>query len=133
MEVSVPIPIDDEGFLMRQCDACSRRFKWLPEDDAEPPLDGLYGCPYCRARRDSDAWFTDEQVEYLEWHGGQAALSELSEAGFRVEAAPAPAPPDDDPTMVRVDFLCHPDEPAKVYPEWPGNQPVFCLICGDPA
>jgi hypothetical protein len=127
----VSIPLDPDGFLRRECQACLRQFKWLPSADSYPPADGFYGCPYCKARAD-DFW-TSQQREYLVWTAGQEALRELESGGFKVEGSPPPLPPVDPADMERVDFTCHPDEPVKVYAGWVSSQPVYCIICGTQA
>jgi hypothetical protein len=48
-----------------------------------------------------------------------------------VSRSPRPAilpVPDEPNDMRRVDFRCHPAEPAKVLESW--TEPVHCLICG---
>jgi hypothetical protein len=50
IELGVPLPLDSDGFLRRECPTCEREFKWLPaqgEAEATPPADGGYFCPYC--------------------------------------------------------------------------------------
>jgi hypothetical protein len=49
VELSIPFPLDDDGFLRRECPTCDREFKWLPahdETEATPPPAGGYFCPY---------------------------------------------------------------------------------------
>lgn len=125
------ISLDSDGFLRRQCQACSREFKWLPSESSDPSPDGGYGCPYCRARAE-DFW-TDEQRSYLAGQAGKVFLGHLKTEGWSVEGHPLPAEPHEPDDMVRVDFGCHSTEPVKVYEEWAGSQPVYCIVCGGPA
>lgn len=133
MEMEVPIPLDPDGFLRRECLACNRKCKWLPSDGSEAPPDGLYGCPYCQIRSSPDSFWTEEQVDYLAFVGGQAVLKELESSFMKVESAPPPPTPTDPGDMESVQFGCHPQEPVKVYDGWPQSQPVYCLICGTKA
>lgn len=74
---------------------------------------------------------TTEQGEYLTWVASQEALKELEHHGFKTEANPPPPLPVDVGDMTRVDFVCHPDEPVKVYDDWADNQSVYCIVCGE--
>jgi len=144
------IPLDDGGFLRRECPHCEREFKWRPdEDDADPhdavsmPEDG-YACPYCAGRAPAH-WWTAPQLEHAE----QLAASEIlgpelkklerradprSMISFevKVDVPGAPAPIAEEPNdRRRVVFACHPSEPVKVLEDWAGH--VHCLICATPA
>jgi hypothetical protein len=149
--LSFSIPLDDDGFLRRECPHCEREFKWCPDpEDAAPessvpmPEDG-YACPYCAGRAGADAWWTKPQLEHAE----QLAASEILgpelkklerrpdprsmiSLSVKVDVPGAPEPIADDPNdMRRVDFVCHPAEPVKVLEDWTGD--VYCLICATPA
>jgi hypothetical protein len=61
MDIRVPIPLDEEGFVRRQCSKCRWEFKWHygpanEEAEAEPSA-AVYYCPLCGepAPSDSDA------------------------------------------------------------------------------
>lgn len=129
MELAVPIPLDPDGFLRRECPSCHRAFKWLPRENSEPTHDGLYGCPYCRSREED--FMTAAQIEYLTWVAGQEAMREIEQHGFKVESDPPPPLPIDSGDMERIDLRCHPDEPVKVYEEWIDTQAVYCIVCGE--
>ena len=62
-QVSVPIPLDDEGMLGRSCpaDGCSRYFKIKPGTGLDTDL---CHCPYCGQAADASAFATEEQVQY---------------------------------------------------------------------
>lgn len=142
------IPLDDDGFLRRECPNCEREFKWLSSEGtdakAETPDSAGNYCPYCGLQAPVDAWWTKEQLEHM-----QAIVSgemigpeleklkktlESSSGGFLKISAEisTPEPPTSEMTesddMDRVDFPCHPSEPLKVAETW--NDPVYCLICG---
>lgn len=140
-EISVSIPLDNDGFLRRECPTCEREFKWLPSDNSYEPEPGGYFCPYCQIQADTDHWLTKPQAEYVGAIGLREVagplLDDLDRSMRRMGGSvkrdlpdePAELTEDDD--MRRVDFACHPDEPVKVLDEW--AKPVHCLICGQPA
>jgi hypothetical protein len=139
---TVTLSIDDDGFLRRECPSCEREFKWLHGEQGEPVPEGGYHCPYCDGRSE-DGWWTRPQLAHIQAkvaaHGEELVHNELKEleksssafmkvtvSGSRGRAIPpVPAEPND---MTRVDFVCHPTEPAKVLDSW--ANPVHCLICG---
>jgi len=152
--LGMTVPLDADGFLRRECPTCEREFKWLPnaEDEAastEVPYGGGYFCPYCAIQAPLDSWFTPTQIQLAEnivatevvgpmlkdftrdlknigrRSGGLLRVSVTSEAPDEMDAL---TEADD---MRRVDFLCHPAEPIKVFDEW--DRQVHCLICGEPA
>jgi hypothetical protein len=50
VSLSVPMPLDPDGFLRRECPTCERQFKWMAateEDEGTPQPEGGYYCPYC--------------------------------------------------------------------------------------
>jgi hypothetical protein len=150
-EMSMAIPLDDEGFLLRECPTCEREFKWLASSDgaeSEPVPDGGYYCPYCGIQAPEDAWWTTEQLAAAEnkmmrdvvgpeLKRFQRDLGKLgrSSGGLvsfkpgRIDL-PSEANPlvDSSDDMERVDFGCHPKEPVKVLSSW--SQDLYCLICG---
>ena len=149
MEVSISIPIDDDGFLRRQCPRCGRVFKWhhgptpeRPDDFVDPPL---YYCPYCGSPAGHDEWFTEEQREYMLGRAAGPAMLEVTDAleriarsasgsflkvSVRSSGEPEPPVPLVEPNdMTAVASPCHPWEPVKVADEW--QQPLHCLVCGE--
>ena len=143
--LSISIPVDDDGFLRRECPNCELEFKWRPTPEGEkgePMPDAGYACPYCAARAKSDRWWTKAQAEYV----GALAMSEivgpeleglerdadpdaLISFEIRVDKPERPAPLGPEPSdMKRVDFECHPGEPIKIDSDWQSE--VHCIICG---
>lgn len=149
IRVPVSLPLDNEGFLRRECPTCEQEFKWYyhgeGSDDAEHV--DQYFCPRCGDAAGTDKWWTPAQLEYVHGIAGPAmdqvvndmlddAFKPLRNSKFikvkrtgRVSFdTPTPDPlvePDD---MVIVESPCHPNEPVKV-PEDAAAR-VFCLICG---
>lgn len=133
----MPLPLDPEGFLRRECPACERELKWRATADGREAIDppeGGYFCPYCAAQASADGWWTKAQLEAARAHAYQESFKPYLEnrfggSGFRLdlkEELPAPSLAESN-DMRRVDFVCHP-EPVKVLEEWDG--PVHCPLCG---
>jgi len=62
---SIPINIDDDGYLGRECPECEEYFKITPGTgitEGEPPCH----CPYCGHCADQDQFFTNAQIKYAE-------------------------------------------------------------------
>jgi endogenous inhibitor of DNA gyrase (YacG/DUF329 family) len=154
MEISVAIPLDEDRFLMRECPACEREFRWhlseeespeqsAEEEDVAEEQRELY-CPYCGKQSAPDNWFTEAQIEFLQANAMHEIGPQLDgifggmerDSGFlRVEVdgsldpgKPEPLEEDLAKEARRVDFSCHPEEPVKVDPGW--EKPIHCLICG---
>ncbi|MEO6998737.1 MAG: hypothetical protein ABI112_11690 [Terracoccus sp.] len=146
IEVSVPIPLDDDGFLRRQCPSCDRQFKWYPdqEDASNTEPADQYFCPLCGAAAGVDEWSTPEQAQYAIHSAGptldqcvQDAIADVLKGGGALRFEPNPnfslELPDPEPLtepndMTAVIPPCHPREPVKV-PE-DATSRVHCLICG---
>jgi hypothetical protein len=153
-ESSIPIdlPLDADGFLRRECPTCERQFKWWPtpppEESSEEAQEApeAYYCPYCHEPANPGAWWTKEQLEYVQrlavaevlrpevrrFKNDMERINRRSQGQIRFDVSSPPlsrpeslTEPDD---MVRVDLPCHPEEPTKVDGGWDGE--VACLICG---
>lgn len=147
MRLSAELPLDDDGYLRRQCPRCERVFKWhhseATDEDATPPE--AYFCPYCGEPSPLDQWYTDEQVDYLQALVANEAMRMLeAELGPTVDEinrskgivqikldvphANPPEPLFEDDDMVAVEPPCHPEEPLKLLEDW--DDLIHCLICG---
>lgn len=145
--MSVPVPLDEEGFVRRECPTCEREFKWLPTENSDPPPPAGYHCPYCGVQAQPDGWLTKAQVELIhtkvnrevvgpamqDFGRSLRRIAQSSGGLIRAELKGPDIPPASDPLteqndMRRVDFPCHPEEPLKVLDDW--SHPVYCLICG---
>jgi hypothetical protein len=145
---SISLPLDDDGFLRRECPQCSQQFKWhngptaeRPPGEVDPPV---YFCPLCGDSATPDQWWTQEQIAFIQEAGmGQAyrEISDILESTFRGTrgmtykrgSSDEPEPPStlQEPNdMIIVAPPCHPWEPIKVPKESIGQ--VHCLICGAP-
>jgi hypothetical protein len=143
---SVSIPLDDDGFLRRQCPHCNGQFKVhhgptpdRPADYVDPPV---YHCPVCGESAGLDQWWTEEQLEYAQGVAMGPILRDLSdELGRSMRGVrgiefkpgridePEPPPALQEPNdMVMVISPCHSWEPVKV-PQI-AVASVFCLLCG---
>jgi len=90
IELRIELPLDDGGFLRRECPLCRREFKvlvgaeelddlashglesfLLDEDTDETEQDPQHvegpqlTCPYCGQQAESDNWWTEEQLAYV--------------------------------------------------------------------
>jgi hypothetical protein len=68
IRVSVEIPVDDDGFMRRECPSCERQFKWFAhgaEDPGAIPAD-QYFCPLCGVPAGTDQWSTQQQIDYAQ-------------------------------------------------------------------
>ena len=151
MTLGIPVPLDSDGFLRRECPTCEREFKQLPNttEDAgvEKPSDGGYFCPYCGIQAPDGSWFTKAQLKFAQSMVIMEAVGPLlkdfareansigRDSGGMVRMSARYEPPDKlDPLtetddMQRVNFECHPSVTIKVLDEW--GHSVYCLICGE--
>lgn len=139
------VPLDDDGFLRRECPTCEREFKWFnsPDGEGEPVPDGGYYCPYCQVQAPADAWWTQEQLQLAENRAARDILgpeldrtsrdfNRRNQGGFLRLSMNYEKPDEMEPLveandMRRVDFDCHGKEPLKVLDNW--TRPVHCMIC----
>lgn len=143
---SISLPLDEDGFLRRECPTCEREFMWfVSEEGAQAEVaDEGYFCPYCGVQAPLDGWWTKSQlaqatgIAYEEvvrpaMEGFKRNVERSSSGGF-VQARVDLSHPDAEPelteadNMRRVDFPCHSSEPLKVVQGW--TRPLYCLICG---
>ena len=144
---SIQLPLDDDGFLRRECLHCSQQFKWHHGPTAERPSGEVdlpvYFCPRCGVSAAPDQWFTQEQIAYMEEAMSGPLFREASDAieeafrgvkGVTIKrnSSDEPEPPtalQEPDDMIIVAPPCHPWEPVKVPDEATGE--VHCLICGE--
>ena len=69
-EVNVPINVDDEGMIGRECLECKKYFKIKPGTGL--PTDHCH-CPYCDYQGNANTFYTQEQLEY----GQSVALNKV--------------------------------------------------------
>jgi len=63
IQISINIPLDDEGMLGRECLKCKRYFKLKPGTGL--PTDYCH-CPYCEYEGKADTFWTPAQIKYAE-------------------------------------------------------------------
>lgn len=145
MDVEIPISLDSDGFLRRECPGCVRQFKCFhgrhpdaPDSYEEPDVDPT--CPYCGHSAGPDTWWTPAQADYLgdaAVHAAGPGLDDMlgeafSGPGMSYEPARRGSPPEPPPEpddMVVWEPPCHPWEPVKVE----GAPGRFCFVCGEQA
>ena len=147
IEVSIEMPLDEDGFLRRECPTCEQQFKWYAHEAGDPDAEPAdqYFCPLCGAGSSVDDWNTPDQVEhalnaagptldrYLQDSVADALKGIKGMAGFKPNRAfslelPDPEPLSEPNDMTAVVPPCHPNEPVKVPDDSLGR--VYCLICG---
>jgi len=149
MDIPISLPIDNDGFLRRECPTCLRQFKWhhgpANEEAEQQPAAETYYCPLCGQPAGMDSWWTREQLEYAQGVAFPAAMRELDDElgrmfkGMnskhvkvtrkgRLETPDEPMPLTEPDDMGIVTSPCHGFEPVKVPDSEPG--PYFCLVCG---
>ena len=66
VQMNIPVPVDKDGFLDRQCphDECSLRFKVNGECWSRRTTPNAF-CPLCGHEDKSGKWFTAEQAKYF--------------------------------------------------------------------
>jgi uncharacterized Zn finger protein (UPF0148 family) len=82
VRVSIPISMDDEGYLDRRCPSldCGAEFKVLAEDWRNKVRDEVVYCPVCRFQAVSTEWNTPEQGQYIEKVAGKYLHDRLNKA-----------------------------------------------------
>lgn len=144
---SVSVPVDDDGYLRRECPTCERQFKWHVGPTGDRPSDAtdlaVYSCPLCGENAEPDQWWTQEQLDYVQAAAAGPIMEELNEElrkalsgsyglfEVTVESDRAPGPPaaiHEPNDLVIVQSPCHPWEPVKIPDDW--NDTLHCLICG---
>ena len=148
VRISVSMPLDDDGFLRRECPTCEQEFKWFHhvEDDGDAEVVSQYFCPLCGEPSAPDTWWTPTQLEYAQRSagpeldrlvqdsindafGGLKSLTYTPNSNFSLDI-PTPDPLIEPNDMTIVEPPCHPNEPLKV-PE-PSLDRIYCLVCGEP-
>lgn len=147
-ELEINLPLDEDGYLRRQCPICGREFKWLNSDQDESGDVGIpseYFCPYCGVPAPPDEWWTQEQLTLIEGtvmdqvvepglDGLREQMANLGKQSGGLISAELHVDRDETPVleesddMVRIDFGCHPHEPVKIVETW--TEPIHCLSCG---
>ena len=151
MEIPISLPLDNDGFLRRECPHCMQEFKWHEgpaNEEAEKMGDsGIYHCPLCGQSADPDSWWTQEQLDYAQEAAMPSALRSLedelnktfrraSNKHMTIKRTGHLDPPDEPMPLVEKDDMsivtspCHAYEPVKI-PETAAG-PFHCLICGSP-
>lgn len=151
MEIPISLPLDNDGFLRRECPHCMQEFKWHngpANAEAEQMSDSdIYYCPLCGQSADPGAWWTQEQLDYAQKEAMPAAMQSLEDEldqTFRgasnkhlsikrtghLESPDYPMPLVEKDDMSIVAPPCHAYEPVKIPEKTVG--PFYCLICGSP-
>lgn len=149
MEIPISLPLDNDGFLRRECPHCMQEFKWhhgpANEEAEHMSHSGIYHCPLCGQPASPDSWWTQEQLEYVQTAAMPAMMQSLEDdldGIFRgasnkhvsikrtghTDSTEGPMPLVERDDMSIVASPCHTFEPIKI-PET-AVSPFYCLICG---
>lgn len=104
IQLSINMPLDDDGFFRRSCPFCQKKFKvhlkqeelgelaqtavsgfMLAEDDKEDTEEAPEAapeelfCPYCGQRAAKERWWTNEQVAYIQVFANNIASKIINE------------------------------------------------------
>jgi hypothetical protein len=144
MDVPISFPLDDDGFLRRECPSCGDEFKWHHGPTLSRPATAIdpaeYTCPLCGMTAPNDQWFTEEQIKHqretVEFYAVDLVNDELKRAFGKNytpgnNTAPPPAPLHEPNDMVIIEPPCHPWEPVKVGEHRADSGPLYCLFCGE--
>ncbi len=149
MSTSVSLPLDNDGFLRRECPHCESEFKWHngPANEEAEQVDApvAYYCPFCGEPAPPDHWWTQTQLGYMQEMAAPAIMRQIQdEIGnelrcskyFTHKPGDESDFPDTPSALVEPDDMhiinspCHDYELLKV-PEGVDG-PLHCLICGSP-
>jgi hypothetical protein len=149
MNIPVSLPLDNDGFLRRECPHCLRQFKWhngpANEDAEQQATVDSYFCPFCGQSAAPDQWLTTEQVDHIRGVAMPTLIQSIDEelsSAFKglnskhfkikktghLEVPDQPDPLTEPDDMTIVASPCHGWEPIKVPDDTSG--PLHCLICG---
>lgn len=147
-EIRVPfeLPLDDDGFLRRECPNCEEQFKWYNHDEGDPDAETVnqYYCPLCGEPSGLETWWTPEQLEHVRGVAGPSidqhvqdviadslkgikGLTYKPNRNFTLGTA-TPEGLTELNDMIIAEPPCHPNEPVKI-PE-DRAKGVYCLVCG---
>ena len=94
INLNVSFPVDNEGFLRRECPYCKRHFKIIVESgDEDISVDEASGediqseendeselyCPYCGQSADQSSFWTEDQVRYVKEVASQKVVKPMLE------------------------------------------------------
>jgi uncharacterized Zn finger protein (UPF0148 family) len=132
VEIPVNLPLDDDGYLDREChaDTCHAEFKILPQHWREKVSDDKVYCPICRHEAPSGEWNTNEQHEYIKAvavaHLQDVVHSALSEDARRFNRAQRPG-------FIRISMSAKRGAPPTIMPVEAAKamrQQFTCEVCG---
>lgn len=87
VSVSIPMPLDDDGYLDRKCSSsrCNSGFKVMMDDWKEKVPDEAACCPICGRKSDPSAFNTKQQDKYVQDYAF-GSISDQLDAAMRRDA-----------------------------------------------
>ncbi len=144
IQKGVMIPLDDDGYLRRECPYCCREFKILKGDFESLDVEKEYFCPYCGETATPRIWLTKAQKDLFEKVVNNVAVDIINEKfisflkglddpskGIRVKADELERsnelinPEINDMKIVELP-CCH--KSLKLDENW--SSPIYCYYCG---
>ena len=134
-EISIGMPLDDNGFFDRECpnEECGRHFKVLFEDWKTRVADERVFCPFCRHEAPAEEWNTPEQVEHIKSAGTAAMTRMVQDALQRGVRRSRPKRIDAGPFGISMKLGFEPGDIPPVIPASPTDalrQEFACEACG---
>jgi|GEM_PF-203587 uncharacterized Zn finger protein (UPF0148 family) len=132
VKIPVKLPLDDDGYLDRECHAatCHAEFKVLFQDWREKVSDEKVYCPICRNEASSGDWNTDEQREYMKAvaiaHVQDVVHTALTEDAQRFNRAQRPG-------FIQISLSAKPGARPAIVPLEAAKamrQQFTCEVCG---
>jgi uncharacterized Zn finger protein (UPF0148 family) len=132
VEIPLNLPLDDDGYLDRECHAhaCHAEFKILFQDWRDKVSDEKVYCPICRHEAPSGEWNTDEQDEYIKavafGHVQDVVHSALAEDARRFNRAQRPG-------FIQISMSAKPGSRPLIMPVEVAKamrQQFTCEVCG---
>lgn len=140
-EIRIPIPTDDDGYVLLKCEHCGNFFKVMPSDAQDDRILYVY-CPSCGLT--SESYVTDDVLELVEnmteniandlFYEAVKKLEQSNSKNFKVKAGKRPAHKNENPLHSGVEaletstFLCC-NRIAKIKPLLKMTG-AYCPFCG---
>ncbi len=77
MELSIKLPVDNDGFIEYECPHCKKVFRLNKNLFADNEDCQELHCPYCGLISETKKFYTSECVEYINKRAEQVALEEI--------------------------------------------------------
>ena len=81
--MEIELPLDQDGFLRRECPHCGDEFKWhscgpANEEAEQQPTSETFYCPLCGQPAGPDSWWTQTQLDLIDGASQRLIGAELN-------------------------------------------------------